>query len=113
MTTKVRIYEMGRGKADNIQVVDKKLTLVVHNIDEHTPQVIFVANPNIVDYRATAKSQTIGFESIDESRQISMAPNTKPIKIEIDGTVYQIAVESIGTEQGARRWAYCDFVISW
>lgn len=103
---------MGRGNADNVMVIDK-LTLVVHSIDERTPQVIFVANPNIVEYRATQKSQSMGFESIDETRLVTLAPNSEPIKVEIEGTVYTIAVDSIGTTQDARRRTYCDFVVSW
>jgi hypothetical protein len=112
MKTTARIYEMGRGIADNVKVIDK-LTLVVHNIDERTNRVLIIANPNIVEYCATTKSQSIGFESIDETRSVWMTPNDKPIKVEADGTVYQIAVDSIATEQNERRWPYCDFVISW
>lgn len=112
MKEKIRIYEIGRGNADNVKVIDK-LTLVVNNIDERTPQVVFVVNPNIVEYRATQKSQSIGFESINETRLVRLSPNSEPIKIEIEGTVYTIAVDSIGTTQDARRWAYCDFLVSW
>jgi hypothetical protein len=41
-----------------------------------------------------------------------MTPTDPPFTITIDGPKYQIAVDSIGTTQDARRWAYCDFVIS-
>src|SRR5208282_389152 len=112
MKEKIRIHEMGRGNADNVKVIDK-LTLVVNNIDERTPQVIFVANPNIVEYHAAQKSQRIGFEPINESRLVRLSPNSESIKIEIEGTVYTIAVDSIGTTQDARRWAYCDFIVIW
>jgi hypothetical protein len=103
---------MGRGNADNVKVIGK-LTLVVNNIDERTPQVVFVANPNIVEYRATPKSQSVGFESIDETRLVRLSPSSEPIKIEVEGTVYTIALDSIGTTQNGRSWAYCDFLVSW
>jgi hypothetical protein len=110
--TTARIYEMGRGAADNVKVIDK-LTLVVHNIDDRTNRVLIIANPNIVEYRETAKSQRIGFESIDETRSVWMTTNDKPIEVKAGGTAYQISVDSIATEENERRWPYCDLVISW
>jgi len=104
---------MARGTAENVRVVDK-LTLFVQDVDERASKVIFVANPNIVEYRETGKSQSIGIESIDETRIVTMTPSTKPIKVLVEGTVYEIAVDSIGTVQdGGRRWAYCDFIVTW
>jgi hypothetical protein len=113
MKEEFKIYEIGRGKADNIKVIDKKLTLFVHDIDERTPQVIFVINPNLVEYRETQKSQSIGFEAINDTSLVRLSPNSQPIEIEIAGTVYTIAVDSIGNTGGVERWAYCNFVVSW
>jgi len=105
MKKAVRIYEMARGKADNIAVVDK-LMLVVHRIDERTTKVWFVANPNTVEYRETAKSQSVGYEAIDDARFFWVAPKSDPVRVEIEGTTFEIALESIGTEgaRGERRW---------
>jgi hypothetical protein len=113
MKTKVRIFENGRGNADNVTVIDK-MTLVVHKIDEPTNKVLFVVNPNIVEYHATTKSQRIEVQSIDETSREAMTPGHPPKEITIDGTDYQIAVDSFGTEKkDGRQWTYCDFSVSW
>ena len=115
MTKAVRIYEMGRGRrADDIQLVDK-LMLVVNTIDEPSNKVSFTANANIVDYQATPTSQSIGFKAIEgDTRMFWVGPKDEPVTHAIDGTTYHIAVNSIGKEnEGGRRWAYCDFAISW
>jgi len=111
MKNKVRIYEMAQGEAKNIQVVEK-LTLVVHSIDEGTKRVLFFVNPNITEYHATPKKQSIGYEAISDSRQGNMTPSDPPFTITIDGTKYQISLDSIGTTEDPIRRAYCDFVIS-
>jgi len=112
MKQNIRLFGMARGTADNVRVVDK-LTLFVHDVDERASKVVFVANPNIVEYRETGKSQSVGVESIEDTRIVTMTPSTKPIKVPAGGTVYEIAVESIGTVHGGRHWAYCDFLVIW
>ena len=102
---------MGRGEAGNIKVIDK-LALVVHHIDERASQVAFFVNPNIVDYRQTKQTQSISYEAIPETRLVKLAPDAST-KIEIDGTVYTITVDAIGTTQESRRWSYCDFTVTW
>jgi len=113
MNRSIRIFENSRGKADNIGVVDFKLTLLVHNIDESTSEVLFVANPSIEDYGSTQNSQSIEIKGTDETRLLKLSPTTGPISIEANGTTYRVAIDSIGTEQKGRKWAYCDFAVSW
>ena len=102
---------MAQGETKNIQVIDK-VTLVLHSIDERTSRVIFTVNPNITEYHETPKKQGVGYESTSDTRLGNLTPYDPPFTITIDGTKYQIAVDSIGTTQDSRRWAYCDFVIS-
>jgi hypothetical protein len=113
MKEKIRVYEMGRGQADDVRVADKRLVLVVIFIEERTPLVMFLVNPNITDFRQKKDGQGMSFQAIGETRFVKMAPTGDPVQVTIDGTVYTIAVDSIGTTQEAKRRAYCDFVVSW
>jgi hypothetical protein len=113
MSKSVRIYEMGRGKSDNIALVDK-LMLVVNTIDERANKVWFVVNSSIVEYRETPQSQTSRHEFTQDTHSYLLAPG-ETARIEMDGTVYQVALDSIGKdgECGEHRWTFCNFVVTW
>ena len=61
----------GRGQGDNVTVADKQLVIIVTRVDERAPLVMFLINPNIVDFRQTKNSQSMGFEAISDTRLVN------------------------------------------
>jgi len=113
MSKSVRIYEMGRGQSDNIALIDK-LMLVVNTIDERSNKVWFVVNSSIVEYRETPQSQTARHEFTPDTHSHVLALG-ETVRIQMDGTTYQVALDSIGREgeRGERQWTFCNFVVRW
>jgi len=111
MEKKVRLYEIAQGGARNIEVVDKKIALVVFGIDPQAKRVIFTVNPNITEYQETPKKQSLGYEATNDTRRGNLTPSDPPFCINVEGTKYAIALDSVGTTEAPLRQGYCDFLI--
>jgi len=77
-------------------------------------EVLFVVNPNVIEYDETPNSQSIGFEAIEDTRMKRLRPESEPLSVPIDGVVYRISVASVGCETlDARQRRYCDFTVTY
>jgi len=103
-----RIYENGRGTADNIAVFGN-VTIVVASISVEKQQVMLTLNPNITGYQESKSRQSIAFEPT--FRPCTLTPGI-PATIPVEGKNYKICPISFGTvtERG-RAWDYCDIEV--
>ncbi|HEV7927645.1 MAG TPA: hypothetical protein VGR14_19995 [Verrucomicrobiae bacterium] len=102
-----RIYERGRGKADNIAVIGK-VTIFVTDISVAKQEVMLTLNPSIVEYRENASMQSVGLEP--SFRPCVLTPS-HPAEIIVEGTRYKIHPVSFGTALDGRTWDYCDIEV--
>src|SRR6266700_3188952 len=109
----LRIYDTAQSRSANIGTAGG-LVIVVHSIEMEQKEVLFVVNPNVIEYDETPNSQSIGFEAIEDTRMKRLRPESEPLSVPIDGVVYRISVASVGCETlDARQRRYCDFTVTY